>query len=74
MLSIQKSLSNNFFKYLTGQKCNIMVRVKLAELNLLHDLCGRKYCMYSWDRLECKKLIDSDISDKNKLVIERAKK
>ena len=34
----------------------------------------RKYYMYSWDRLECKKLIDRDISDTNKLVIERAKK
>ena len=38
------------------------------------DMDMRKYYMYSWDRLECKKLIDSDISDRNKLVIERAKK
>jgi hypothetical protein len=38
------------------------------------DIDRRKYCMYSWDRLECKKLIDSDISNRNKLVIERAKK
>ena len=30
----------------------------------------RKYYMYYMDRLECKKLIDSDISDRNKLVIE----
>jgi len=56
----------------------------LAELNLYMmiyvggsekgDVDRRKYCMYSWDRLECKKLIDSNISDRNKLVIERAKK
>ncbi|GES80355.1 hypothetical protein RCL_jg22305.t1 [Rhizophagus clarus] len=30
----------------------------------------RKYYMYYMERLECKKLIDSDISDRNKLVIE----
>jgi len=35
------------------------------------DLDRRKYCMYRWDRLlECEKLIDSNTSDRNKLVIE----
>ena len=53
----------------------------LVELKLLHDLCGwsetsnndrQKYCIYRWDRLlECEKLIDNN---RNKLVIERAKK
>ena len=35
------------------------------------DIDRRKYCMYRWDRLlECEKLIDSNTSDRNKLVIE----
>src|SRR6266498_2713769 len=31
----------------------------------------QKYCLYKWDRvLECGELKDSDISDRNKLVID----